>query len=68
MVEKLELFGLKYSKLGQCLFIGDIVIEDMCVGDLLMWSTEDKQVIALGRFLTKVGVDIEEENDATGFL
>ena len=68
MVEKLEFCGLQQSKLDPCLFIGDTVIAVMYVDDLLMWSTEDNHMIELGQLLNKAGVDIEEENDAAGFL
>ena len=33
-----------------------------------MWSAEIKHMIDLGQMLNKAGVDIEEENDADGFL
>ena len=68
MVEKLVFCGLQQSKLDPCLFIGDTVIVVMYVHDLLMWSTEDTHMIDLGQLLNKAGVDIEEENDAAGFI
>ena len=60
MVEKLELCGLKQSKLDPCVFIGDTVIAVMYVNNLLMWSTEDKHMIDLGQMLNKADIDIEE--------
>ena len=68
MVEKLDFYCLQQSKLDPCLFIGDTVIAVMHVDDLLMRSTKDKHMIDLGQLLNKAGVDIEEENDAAGFL
>ena len=44
------------------------MIAVMYVNNLLMWSTEDKHVIDLGQLLNKAGVDIEEENDAVGWI
>ena len=60
--------GLEQSKLDPCLFIGDSVIAVMHVDNILMWSTDDNHMIDLERMLNKEGVDLEEENDAAGFL
>ena len=68
MVEKKEFCGLKQSNLDPCLFIGDTVIDILYVDDVLMWSTKDQDMTDLGILLNKNGVDIEEENDAAGFL
>ena len=68
MFDKLEFCGLKQSKLDPCLFIGDTVIAVMYVECILMWSTEDQNMINLTNLLNTEGVDPEEENYATGFL
>ena len=68
MVEKLELCGLNQSKLDPCLFIEDTIIAVTYADDLLLWSTKDKYMIVLGQLLNKASVDIEDDNDTTGFL
>lgn len=68
LVEKLEVCGMKQSKLDPCLFVGDKVVSVMYVDDLLMWSTDDQHMIDLGEELDKVSVDLEEEDDVAGFL
>ena len=68
MVEKLEFCGLKQSKLDLCLFIGETVISVIYVDNILLWSTEDQNMIDLTKLLNIEGVDLEEENDAAGFL
>ena len=68
MVEKLEFCGLKQSKLDPCLFIGDTVIAVMYVDYILMWSTEDQNIIDLKKLLNTEVVDLEEGNYADEFL
>ena len=68
MVEKLEVCGMKQSKLDPCLFVGDKVMAVLYVDDLLLWSTSDQHIIDLGNELNEVGVDLEEEDDVAGFL
>ena len=68
MVDKLESCGLKKSKLDPCLFIGDMVIAVIYVDGILIWSTEDENMIDLTKLLNIEGVDLEEENDSAGFL
>jgi hypothetical protein len=40
----------------------------MYVDDILMWSTHEDHIYALGDLLRAEGVDLEEEDDAAGFL
>ena len=40
----------------------------MYVDDLLMWSTTEENIYALGAQLREKGVELEEEDDAAGFL
>ena len=40
----------------------------MYVDDILMWSTHEKHIYELGTKLREQGVDLEEEDDAAGFL
>ena len=68
MVEKLEVCGMKQSKLDPCLFVGDKVMVVLYVDDLLLWSTADQCIIDIGNELNEVGVDLEEEDDVAGFL
>ena len=68
MVEKLEVCGMKQSKLDPCLFVGDKVMAVLYVDNLLLWSTDDQHIIDLGNELNEVGVDLEEEDDVAGFL
>ncbi|KAL7532071.1 hypothetical protein ACHAXR_006179 [Thalassiosira sp. AJA248-18] len=68
MVEKLSNSGMVQSDLDPCLFIGDTVIAVMYVDDVLMWSTDTDNIYALGERLRKEGVELEEEDDAAGFL
>ena len=68
MVDKLEFCGFKKIKLDLCLFIVNIVIAVIYVEDILMWYTEDQNITDLKKLLNTEGVDLEEENDAAGFL
>ena len=40
----------------------------MYVDDILMWSTDVDNIYALGESLRELGVELEEEGDAAGFL
>ena len=68
MVEKLSTCGMKQSDLDPCLFISDTVIIVMYVDDILMWSTNEEHIFKLGDSLRAEGVELEEEDDAAGFL
>ena len=68
MVEKLESCDMRQSELDPCLFIGDTCVAVMYVDDILLWSTDEKHIYSLGTQLRKCGVDLEEEDDAAGFL
>ena len=68
MVEKLAACGMKQSELDPCLFIGNSVITVMYVDDILMWSPSPEHIYKLRQNLREQGVDIEEEDDAAGFL
>ena len=56
------------QELDQCLFIGDTVIALMHVDIILMWSTDDNHMVDIAHLSNEGGVDLEEENDAAGFL
>ena len=68
MVEKMELCGMEQSKFDPCLFVGDRVICICYVDDLLFWSRDDKYITELAMQLRELGVDLEQEDDAAGFL
>ena len=60
--------GKKQSEFDPCLFIGNNVIAVSCVDDLLFWSPDKKHIHALAVKLRKAGLDLEQEDDAAGFL
>ena len=68
LVEKFTACDLKQSDFDPCLFIGSKVILVMYVDDILMWSIHEKHIYELGTKLCEQGVDLEEEDDAAGFL
>ena len=68
MVKKMANCDMVQSELDPCLFISDTVIAVMYVDDILMWSTHEDHIYALGDLLRAEGVDLEEEDDAAGFL
>ena len=68
LTEKLEANGMKQSELDPCLFIGEKVICIVYVDDLLFWAKEDDDINTLAFGLRDLGVDLEEEHDAAGFL
>lgn len=68
LTEKLELCDLKQSKLDPCLFVGETVMCIVYVDDLIFWSREDAEITTLGMKLRNLGVGLEQEDDAAGFL
>ncbi|EJK66248.1 hypothetical protein THAOC_12847, partial [Thalassiosira oceanica] len=68
LTEKLEANGMKQSELDPCLFIGEKVICIVYVDDLLFWARDDSDINDLAFGLRDLGVDLEEEHDAAGFL
>ena len=68
MVEKFETVGLKQSDFDPCLFIGDTCIAVIFVDDVLLWSTKEEHIMKVGLDLRAEGVDLEEEDDAAGYL
>jgi len=65
---KLEECGLEQSKFDPCLFIGPDVICVVYVDDLIFWSREVPKINGVAMELRKLGVDLEQEDDAAGFL
>jgi hypothetical protein len=68
VVDKMDVCGMKQSKLDPCLFIGENVIAISWVDDLLFWSPDEKHIHELAVKLRQAGVDLEQEDDAAGFL
>ena len=68
MTEKLESCGMKQSDFDPCLFIGESVMCIMYVDDLLFWSRDENDIHTLAMQLRDCGVDLEQEDDAAGFL
>ena len=68
MVEKMEACGCMQSELDPCLFVSEHVIAVMFVDDILFWSKDEKHIHDLAMQLREQGVDLEQEDDAAGFL
>ncbi len=65
---KLEECGLEQSKFDPCLFIGPNVICVVYVDDLIFWSQDVPKINGVAMDLQKLGVDLEQEDNAAGFL
>ena len=68
LVERMEMCGLKQSSLDPCLFVGSKVIAISYVDDLIFWARDEKDIHDVAMKLREVGVDLEQETDAAGFL
>ena len=68
LVAKMDVCGMKQSQFDPCLFVGDHVIAICYVDDILFWSKDDKHIHDLAMKLREAGVDLEQEDDAAGFL
>ena len=68
MTEKLEMVGLKQSKFDPCLFIGTNVMCVVYVDDLIFWSRDLAHIDRVSFDLCNLGVSLEQEDDAAGFL
>ena len=68
LVEKMEMSGLKQSSLDPCLFVGPKVIAISYVDDLIFWARDESDIHDVAMRLREVGVDLEQETDAAGFL
>ena len=64
----MNLCGMQQSKMDPCLFIGYKVIETIYVDDILFWSVDENNIHDLAMNLRSQGVDLEQEDDAAGFL
>ena len=68
ITEKLESCGLKQSKFDPCLFIGPDVMCIVYVDNLVFWSRDVAKIDRVAMELCKLGVMLEQEDDAAGFL
>ena len=68
LVLRMEEVGMKQSDLDPCLFIGERCIAISYVDDILFWATSDQDINIVATALRGVGVDLEQEEDAAGFL
>lgn len=60
--------GMKVSKSDPCLFVSEKVIAVAFVDDILFWSSDVAYINELGSKLRKLGLLLEQEDDAAGFL
>ena len=67
-IDQMKIIGMKQSKHDPCLFIGDTVICVTYADDLLFWSKDDAEIDASIESLKLLGVDLEKEGDASGYL
>ncbi len=56
------------SKLDPCLFVWEKVICISYVDELIFWACDEKDIHHIAMKLREVGVDLEQETDAAGFL
>ena len=68
LVAKMDACGMKQSKFDPCLFVGDTVIAICYVDDILFWSKNEDNIHEVAMKLREAGVDLEQEDDAAGFL
>ena len=68
LVENLKACGISQSKLDSCLFIGKKVICSCYVDDLLFRSKCEGHINELAILFHHCGVNLEQEDDAAGFL
>jgi hypothetical protein len=59
---------LEQSKFDRCLFIGPNVIYVVYVDNLIFWSKELPLINRVAMELCELGVDLEQEDNAAGFL
>ncbi len=60
--------GLEQSKFDPCLFIGTKVICVVYVNDIIFWSKDTVDINSSAMPSHELGVDLEQEDDAAGFL
>ncbi len=68
LTEKMNECGMQQTNFDPCLFVGESVMCICYVDDLIFWALDDSKIDILANNLIEVGVDLEEEDDAAGFL
>ena len=68
ITEKLESCGLKQSRFDPCLFIGPDVMCVVYVDDEIFWCCNVANINRVVMELCKLGVTLEQEDDAARFL
>ena len=68
MTSKTEICDMVNSKMDPCLFIGKKVMTIIYVDDILFWSVDVNDIHEKEMKLREQGVDLEQEDDAAGFL
>ena len=68
MTNKLYQSGLKKSKFDPCLFLGEKVTCIVYVDDLIFWARNEDNIHNLEINLRELGVNLDQEDDAVGFL
>jgi hypothetical protein len=66
--KKLESCGLKQSRFDPCLFSGPDVMCVVYVDNLIFWSCNVANIDRVAIELCKLGVMLDQEDDADGFL
>jgi hypothetical protein len=68
ITEILKACGLEQSKFDPCLFVGTKVICVVYDDDIIFWSKDTEDINSLAMQLHELGVNLEQEDNATGFL
>jgi hypothetical protein len=68
ITEKLKACALEQSKFDPCFFVGTKVICIVYVDDIIFWSKDTEDINSSAMQLCELGVDLEQGDDATGFL
>ena len=68
ITDKLEICGLEQSKFDPCLFVGTKIICVVYVDDFIFWNKDTLAINDSAMQFCDLGVDLEQEDDATGFL
>ncbi len=59
---------MKQSKFDPCFFVGKQMLAILYVDDILFWSKDEKEIEKFAQKLRETGIDLEQEDDAAGFL
>ena len=68
MTSNMELCGMEQYKMYTCLFIGNKLMEMIYVDNILFWYVNENDIHEKKMELHKQGIDLEQEDDAAGFM